>query len=278
MGLQGRFAARPARSQHVEADPPDDRRQPGAQVVDVARVGAAQADPGFLDGVVRLGHASRASDRRRRAGGSGSPRSARRASPGRSCGHVPAVGSGHVIDPRARGCVTARLRLGSAHGVRDRPRGCRGAPDRGRARERARRSGRPKPGGRPSTRSGPSCAGTMAFEPTATTSSSTTTPRGPGRRWRSTSASRSAGPSPARARSCSRTRRPGTSRRRCTSDRPSSWPAPMPPSRSGAVANHRSLAGVSWEIYGDPGDDPATFEVQVFYLLAGGGQCGRVGP
>ena len=32
-------------------------------------------------------------------------------------------------------------------------------------------------------------------------------------------------------------------------------------------ANHRSLAGVSWEIYGDPGDDPATLEVQVFYLL-----------
>jgi effector-binding domain-containing protein len=33
------------------------------------------------------------------------------------------------------------------------------------------------------------------------------------------------------------------------------------------VANRRSQAGVSWEIYGDPGDDPATFEVQVFYLL-----------
>ena len=33
------------------------------------------------------------------------------------------------------------------------------------------------------------------------------------------------------------------------------------------VANHRSLAGVSWEIYGDPGDDPATLDVQVFYLL-----------
>lgn len=32
-------------------------------------------------------------------------------------------------------------------------------------------------------------------------------------------------------------------------------------------ANHRSLAGISWEIYGDPGDDPATIEVQVFYLL-----------
>jgi effector-binding domain-containing protein len=34
------------------------------------------------------------------------------------------------------------------------------------------------------------------------------------------------------------------------------------------VANGRSLAGVSWEIYGDPGHDPATFEVRVFYLVA----------
>ena len=32
-------------------------------------------------------------------------------------------------------------------------------------------------------------------------------------------------------------------------------------------ANHRSFGGVSWEIYGDPGDDPATFEVRAFYLL-----------
>jgi effector-binding domain-containing protein len=32
-------------------------------------------------------------------------------------------------------------------------------------------------------------------------------------------------------------------------------------------ANRRPLAGVSWEIYGDPGDDPAILEVQVFYLL-----------
>ena len=32
-------------------------------------------------------------------------------------------------------------------------------------------------------------------------------------------------------------------------------------------AHGRPLGGVSWEIYGDPGDDPATFEVQVFYLL-----------
>lgn len=33
------------------------------------------------------------------------------------------------------------------------------------------------------------------------------------------------------------------------------------------LANHRPLAGVSWEIYGDPGEDPAILEVQVFYLL-----------
>ena len=33
-------------------------------------------------------------------------------------------------------------------------------------------------------------------------------------------------------------------------------------------ANRRPLAGVSWEIYGDPGADPSVLEVQVFYLLA----------
>ena len=33
------------------------------------------------------------------------------------------------------------------------------------------------------------------------------------------------------------------------------------------LAHHRALAGVSWEIYGDPGDDPTTLEVRVFYLL-----------
>lgn len=32
-------------------------------------------------------------------------------------------------------------------------------------------------------------------------------------------------------------------------------------------ANGRSMAGISWEIYGDPGDDPGSLEVQVFYLL-----------
>jgi hypothetical protein len=54
--LEGRFAPRRARSQHVEADARHDRRQPGPQVVDIARVGATQADPGVLDRVVRLGH------------------------------------------------------------------------------------------------------------------------------------------------------------------------------------------------------------------------------
>lgn len=32
-------------------------------------------------------------------------------------------------------------------------------------------------------------------------------------------------------------------------------------------ADGQSLAGVSWEVYGDPGDDPAILEVQIFYLL-----------
>jgi dihydrofolate reductase/transposase len=44
-----------ARAHHVETDPPDNRRQPGPQVVNSARVGAAEADPRFLDGVVRIG-------------------------------------------------------------------------------------------------------------------------------------------------------------------------------------------------------------------------------
>ena len=56
VGLEGRLAPRPARPQHVEADPPDDRRQPGPQVLDLAGVRAAQADPRLLDGVVGLAH------------------------------------------------------------------------------------------------------------------------------------------------------------------------------------------------------------------------------
>jgi hypothetical protein len=33
-------------------------------------------------------------------------------------------------------------------------------------------------------------------------------------------------------------------------------------------AHGRALGGASWEIYGDPGDDPDVLEVRVFYLLA----------
>jgi len=33
-------------------------------------------------------------------------------------------------------------------------------------------------------------------------------------------------------------------------------------------ASGRSPAGVSWEVYGDPGDDPGTFPIEVFSLLA----------
>lgn len=35
------------------------------------------------------------------------------------------------------------------------------------------------------------------------------------------------------------------------------------------LANGLPLAGVSWEIYGDPTDDPAILQVQIFYLLGG---------
>ena len=33
-------------------------------------------------------------------------------------------------------------------------------------------------------------------------------------------------------------------------------------------AHDHPHAGVSWEVYGDPGDDPARYEVRVSYLLA----------
>ncbi len=55
VGLQRHLAARRARAQHVKADPPDDRRQPGLEVINSARIGAAEANPRFLDGVVRIG-------------------------------------------------------------------------------------------------------------------------------------------------------------------------------------------------------------------------------
>jgi len=35
-----------------------------------------------------------------------------------------------------------------------------------------------------------------------------------------------------------------------------------------AAANHQSFAGKSWEIYGDPSDDPAKMEIRIEYLLS----------
>ena len=53
--VQRLLAPRAARAQHVQAHPGDDRRQPTAQVLDAAGVGAAQPQPGLLDGVLGLG-------------------------------------------------------------------------------------------------------------------------------------------------------------------------------------------------------------------------------
>ena len=55
-GPSGSSRARLARAQHVEADARDDGRQPAAEVLDAARVGAAEAQPGLLHGVVGLAH------------------------------------------------------------------------------------------------------------------------------------------------------------------------------------------------------------------------------
>ena len=55
VGFERRLAPGLPRSEHVQGDPSDDSRQPGTQVVDVARVRAAQPDPRLLDGVVGLG-------------------------------------------------------------------------------------------------------------------------------------------------------------------------------------------------------------------------------
>ena len=48
------LAAHLARAQHVQAHPRHDRRQPPLEVLDSARVGAVEPQPGFMDGVVRL--------------------------------------------------------------------------------------------------------------------------------------------------------------------------------------------------------------------------------
>ncbi len=52
--LQRLFGPRRARAQHVEAQPCDDGRKPSPEVLDSARVSAAEPQPGFLNGVVRL--------------------------------------------------------------------------------------------------------------------------------------------------------------------------------------------------------------------------------
>jgi hypothetical protein len=49
-------SSRLARAEHVEADPRHHPRQPAAQVLDAAGVGAAEAKPRLLHGVVRLTH------------------------------------------------------------------------------------------------------------------------------------------------------------------------------------------------------------------------------
>nr|WP_245737701.1 hypothetical protein [Jiangella alba] len=56
--VQRLLPPRGARPQQVEADPPDDRRQPRAEVAHVAGVGAAEPQPGLLHRVV--GFAQRA--------------------------------------------------------------------------------------------------------------------------------------------------------------------------------------------------------------------------
>jgi hypothetical protein len=48
------LAPRLPRPQHVEAHSRDNGRQPSPEVLDAARVGAAEPEPGFLDGVLRL--------------------------------------------------------------------------------------------------------------------------------------------------------------------------------------------------------------------------------
>jgi hypothetical protein len=58
VGAQRVLAPGLARAQHVQADPADDSREPSGQVLDGARVGAAESHPGLLNRVV--GFAERA--------------------------------------------------------------------------------------------------------------------------------------------------------------------------------------------------------------------------
>jgi hypothetical protein len=59
-----------ARLQHIQGHLRDGRRQPAAQVLDIAGVGAAEPEPGFLNGI--LGFAQRAEDPDRRRPQAGS--------------------------------------------------------------------------------------------------------------------------------------------------------------------------------------------------------------
>ena len=52
--LERLFTPRSARAEHVQRHACDNRRQPAAKVLDLARIGAAEAQPGVLDGVVSL--------------------------------------------------------------------------------------------------------------------------------------------------------------------------------------------------------------------------------
>jgi hypothetical protein len=59
------LASRPARAEHVQRDTRDDGRQPAAEVLDLVVVGAAEPQPRFLDGVVRLGERAEHPERHR---------------------------------------------------------------------------------------------------------------------------------------------------------------------------------------------------------------------
>jgi hypothetical protein len=52
--VEGLLAPGPAAAEHVQAHPGHHRGQPAAQVLDPAGVGAAEPQPGLLDGVVGL--------------------------------------------------------------------------------------------------------------------------------------------------------------------------------------------------------------------------------
>jgi hypothetical protein len=56
MDVQRILAAQLPRAEHVQADARGHGRQPAAQILDVAHVGAAQPEPRFLDRIVGVGH------------------------------------------------------------------------------------------------------------------------------------------------------------------------------------------------------------------------------